>query len=111
MRRERSGGWICTGDFGLRQLSQFCLSVAAVLSAAEFAVGDEFPAAALQGIVQQHCQSCHDGATRAGGLSLDSFATDLQDDSVFQLWQHVYDRVLSDQMPPSEARQSWQVAD
>lgn len=111
MRRERSGGWICTGGFGLRQWSQFCLSVAAVLSAAEYAVGDEFPVAALQGIVQQHCQSCHDGATRAGGLSLDSFATDLLDDSVFHLWQHVYDRVLSDQMPPSEARESWQVAD
>lgn|GEM_PF-595138 len=85
--------------------------MAAVLSAVDFAVGDEFPVAALQAIVQQHCQSCHDGVTRSGGLSLDSFATDLQDDSVFHLWQHVYDRVLSDQMPPSESRQSWQAQD
>lgn len=111
MRRKRSGGKLRCGGFLLSHVAVFCLRVAAGLSAADLAAGDEFPAAALRALVQEHCQACHDPVTRSGGLNLDVTATDLSDESVYGLWQHVHDRVQSDQMPPAESRQSWTAAD
>ncbi|MFY8059269.1 MAG: c-type cytochrome domain-containing protein, partial [Planctomycetaceae bacterium] len=74
-------------------------------------VAEEFPGAELRGLLQRHCVVCHGSEEQSGGLRLDVMPVELAEVSVFSVWQHVHDRVQSDEMPPADARESWGAAE
>ena len=50
--------------------------------------------------LQQHCYTCHDGATAEAGLDLRELSRRSGDRSALQTWARVYDRVAAGEMPP-----------
>lgn len=54
--------------------------------------------------VEKHCASCHDAATKEGGLDLSALKFDLADTEVFATWVAVHDRVRKGEMPPPEGK-------
>src|SRR5262249_36385505 len=55
-------------------------------------------------ILAKHCFSCHGDKKAKAKLNLESFS-DKQDATSYKVWKHVWDRVLSRQMPPPEKQQ------
>ncbi|VTU02552.1 secreted protein containing duf1588 : Uncharacterized protein OS=Chthoniobacter flavus Ellin428 GN=CfE428DRAFT_4339 PE=4 SV=1: PSD3: PSD5: PSD4: PSCyt3: PSD2 [Gemmataceae bacterium] len=60
------------------------------------------PRAAGSTFINDYCVSCHDGATRAGGLDLEALGPDLADGKTYARWVEVYDRVDRGEMPPKK---------
>jgi hypothetical protein len=91
----------------------------AIVSAAEDPIADTpatpHPAEALRtaaDFLEIYCLDCHDAGTREAGLNLEQFAQDafassdaemISDDFDSRLWEDVYKRVASRQMPPPDA--------
>lgn len=63
----------------------------------------------LRPFLEQHCVSCHDAATRKGGLDLESLSTDWAVAKNFETWVNVHDRVRAGEMPPSQKRRPSEV--
>lgn len=61
----------------------------------------ELRSARLEALIAQHCISCHDGATKKGGLDLEGQSRNLGDLQSFAVWVKVHDRVASGEMPPA----------
>src|SRR5262249_40855565 len=55
-------------------------------------------------ILAKHCFSCHGDKKAKAKLNLESFS-DKQDATSYKVWKHVWDRVLTRQMPPAEKQQ------
>ncbi len=55
---------------------------------------------AAQAFVETHCYDCHDDLSEEGGLDLAKTSFDLQDETAFARWVHIYDRVREGEMPP-----------
>ena len=51
-------------------------------------------------LLDAHCHSCHDAATKAGGLDLTALPFKPADADNFAAWVKVHDRVASGEMPP-----------
>jgi hypothetical protein len=57
----------------------------------------------LAAFLDRHCLSCHDGATKKGGLDLTSLPP-VTDPEGFARWVGVHDRVRSGEMPPADRK-------
>jgi len=53
-----------------------------------------------QAFVETHCYDCHDDLSEEGGLDLTKTSFDLEDETTFARWVHIYDRVREGEMPP-----------
>jgi hypothetical protein len=51
--------------------------------------------------VDAHCLSCHDSATKKGGLDLEALPGDFNNPSAFAKWVKVHDRIRAGEMPPT----------
>jgi hypothetical protein len=58
--------------------------------------------ATLSGFIEQHCTDCHDEETQKAGLRLDTLAVDFQDEKSATKWMHVFDKLVSGEMPPKK---------
>jgi len=58
----------------------------------------------LRSFLDAHCASCHDAATKKGGLDLESLSPDLDNPAAFEKWVRVHDRVRAGEMPPRERK-------
>ncbi|UUO06195.1 DUF1592 domain-containing protein [Blastopirellula sp. J2-11] len=58
--------------------------------------------AAIRKFVATNCLDCHQGATSEAGLDLEQLSFDLSDEAVQDRWVRIFDRVESDEMPPTE---------
>jgi hypothetical protein len=56
--------------------------------------------APLRGFLDAHCMSCHDAATRKGGLDLEGLPDDFREPAAFASWVKVHDRLQAGEMPP-----------
>jgi hypothetical protein len=54
----------------------------------------------LRTFLETYCVTCHEGATRKGGLDLERLSADFKDRAVFASWVKVHDRIQSGEMPP-----------
>jgi hypothetical protein len=65
------------------------------------------PAADLpvQKFLDAYCVSCHDSATKKGGLDLEKLSTDFKDQAAFDLWVKIHDRIRSGEMPPKARKE------
>ncbi len=52
---------------------------------------------------EKHCIDCHEGAQAEGGLDLMSLKWSPEDSHNESIWVKIYDRVVSEEMPPEEA--------
>jgi hypothetical protein len=59
----------------------------------------------LTPFLMQHCFACHTGDTPAGGLDLQTYSRDLDDEDVRRRWVYVYDRMAGGEMPPKSETQ------
>ncbi|MFT7640716.1 MAG: hypothetical protein ACI9G1_002460 [Pirellulaceae bacterium] len=59
----------------------------------------------LKPFLTQFCADCHSGDKAEGGLTLGKLGTDLNDAATFAVWERLYDRVQSQEMPPKDADQ------
>ena len=58
------------------------------------------------GLIQASCIDCHDGSDD-NGLNFLALGHDVSDSATFRMWERIYDRVQSGEMPPkSESRPS-----
>jgi mono/diheme cytochrome c family protein len=55
---------------------------------------------ALLAFLDAHCASCHNSATKNGGLDLEALSADFQNPSAFEKWVKVHDRLRAGEMPP-----------
>lgn len=53
-----------------------------------------------QGFFEKHCLTCHDAASRKGGLDLSALPLDPKDADNLARWVKIHDRVESGEMPP-----------
>jgi hypothetical protein len=61
--------------------------------------------APTRGYLEAHCFECHDGATKKGGLDLESVCASGDLASRFDVWVQVHDRVASGEMPPKSRQE------
>lgn len=54
---------------------------------------------------QSYCADCHNDGVEEGGFTLASLKPNIDDVSVFGVWEKLYDRVESERMPPADAEQ------
>lgn len=57
---------------------------------------------AIRQFVTTNCYDCHQGAASEGGLDFEQLSFDLTDHAVQDRWVRIFDRVESDEMPPTE---------
>ncbi len=62
----------------------------------------EEPSTEITEFIQDNCIACHDAGTTEGDLNLESLTMDLSVPDNFYLWERVYDRVRTGEMPPEE---------
>ncbi len=74
-----------------------CLLSAALVLACLPLPGRASPA----GYFKKHCTSCHDAATRKGGLDLTALKAEPGRPDNFARWVKVHDRIASGEMPPA----------
>lgn len=60
-------------------------------------------ASPLRSFVENHCVGCHDGASKKGGLDLESLAFEPGDARNFAALVKVLDRVNAGEMPPKKS--------
>lgn len=61
--------------------------------------------AAPRAFIETYCVSCHDSATKKGGLDLTRLGADYGERATFAMWVRVHDRVKEAEMPPKGAPQ------
>ena len=61
--------------------------------------------AAPRAFIETYCVSCHDSATKKGGLDLTRLGADYGERATFAMWVRVHDRVKEAEMPPKSAPQ------
>ena len=66
-----------------------------------FALWVTWPVFALESFLDTHCFECHD-ETGKGDLNLLDTAFDLENPESFAIWERVFDRVHSGEMPPAK---------
>lgn len=71
----------------------------AILLGARAARAEELPGPARE-FLEGRCLSCHDAASKKGGLDFAALPADLHDAAVEAKWTFVYDRVRRGEMPP-----------
>lgn len=54
----------------------------------------------IQPFIEAHCVGCHGPDSQKAGLRLDTLSPDLNDQGASTQWTHVYDKLLSGEMPP-----------
>lgn len=72
------------------------LSLIATLSLASVAIGDDSVGKQLA----NYCYDCHSGSSPDGGLDIQALPQDLSDDASQAMWERVYDRIATREMPP-----------
>lgn len=80
-------------------------SLIAVLSAAGAAMAAPSPLPAWKPFFEKHCNECHDGDTKKGGLDLTSSKWEPGDTRNFEAWVKLFDRVNKGEMPPAKKPQ------
>jgi hypothetical protein len=82
------------------------LRLALVLSTFAF-LSATAPAAdgSLRKFLDAHCVSCHDAATKKGGLDLEKLSADFKDPAAFASWVKIHDRIQSGEMPPKARKE------
>ena len=53
-------------------------------------------------LVEAHCVDCHGEETHKAGLRLDTLAADFRDEKAAATWVHVFDKLVSGEMPPKK---------
>jgi hypothetical protein len=61
--------------------------------------------APLRKFLDAYCTSCHDAATKKGGLDLAKLSADFKDPAGFASWVRVHDRIQSGEMPPKTRKE------
>jgi len=56
----------------------------------------------IQPFIEQHCVDCHGADTHKAGLRLDTLAPDFRDEKTGATWTHVFDKIISGEMPPKK---------
>ena len=84
------------------RISFAVLVLACVAARADDRPADRLPAPA-RSFVEDHCLGCHSGASRKGGLDLESMAFEPDDSRNFAAWVKVFERVDAGEMPPKKA--------
>lgn len=70
------------------------------VAAAKVAQATELPAKEIHVFTEKYCADCHDSESKKGGLNFEQAPLHLSDREAFLLWEKVYDRVVSGEMPP-----------
>jgi len=52
--------------------------------------------------IDAHCIDCHDAESHKGGLRLDNLPADFRSARTSKIWSHVFDKVVSGEMPPKK---------
>ena len=55
----------------------------------------------VEQLIEASCIECHDAETKTK-LNFESLGYDLSDADTFRMWERVYDRVQSGEMPPKK---------
>jgi len=63
------------------------------------------PALGADAFVTRYCADCHTGDSAEGGFQLSSLDQDLKSAAGFAVWERLYDRIDSGEMPPADAEQ------
>ena len=58
----------------------------------------------LPKFIDKYCSDCHADGVDKGGLDFDKLKYNLKDPASFAVWERVYDRVLSGEMPPKKKK-------
>jgi hypothetical protein len=58
--------------------------------------------AAVKPLLEEHCLDCHDAETHKAGLRLDNLTADFRDAKTSATWTHVFDKIVTGQMPPKK---------
>jgi hypothetical protein len=58
----------------------------------------------LRHYLDTYCLSCHDAATKKGGLDLENLSADWNEPAVFASWVKVHDRIRLGEMPPRQRK-------
>ena len=82
----------------LKRLSLFAL----IFLAANVVQGAPPPLPKWQPFFEKHCNECHDGETKKGGLDLTSMEWKPDESKNFEAWVKVFDRVNKGDMPPAK---------
>ncbi|WP_233200376.1 DUF1592 domain-containing protein [Blastopirellula marina] len=77
------------------------MSTLATIASAATPAAPKTPEAIRQ-FVTTNCYDCHQGAASEGGLDFEQLSFDLTDHAVQDRWVRIFDRVESDEMPPTE---------
>ena len=56
----------------------------------------------LNGFLERNCVDCHDDSVTKGNLNIADLKFDLSGHGQFATWKRIYDRVLTDEMPPKK---------
>jgi hypothetical protein len=56
----------------------------------------------LKPFIEAHCIDCHGADTHKAGLRLDTLAADFRDGKTAATWTHVFDKVVTGEMPPKK---------
>ena len=83
----------------LKLYSTVCASIFVFFLLPAFSVPKE-----IKPFIEKHCIDCHDAEMKEGGLDLESLDFDLTSKKVFKHWVHVYDQVISGDMPPKKKK-------
>src|SRR5262249_16436901 len=56
----------------------------------------------LKPFLNAYCIDCHDAENHKGGFRLDNLPADFRTDKTSKVWTHVFDKVVSGEMPPKK---------
>jgi mono/diheme cytochrome c family protein len=56
----------------------------------------------IQPFIEVHCVDCHGADTHKAGLRLDTLPPDFRDEKTGATWTHVFDKIISGEMPPKK---------
>jgi mono/diheme cytochrome c family protein len=58
--------------------------------------------ATVKPLIDAHCVDCHGADTHKAGLRLDTLAADFRDEKTVKTWTHVFDKIITGEMPPKK---------
>jgi hypothetical protein len=56
----------------------------------------------IKPLLEERCLDCHDEQTHKAGLRLDNLKPDFRDPKASTTWEHVFDKMVSGEMPPKK---------
>src|SRR4051812_12609143 len=56
----------------------------------------------IKPLLEERCLDCHDEQTHKAGLRLDNLKPDFRDPQTSTVWEHVFDKMVSGEMPPKK---------